>query len=42
MKNILVIEELYRKIRTLSLTADEFKKLSLNLDQHPQFVLWQL
>ncbi|MCF8069570.1 MAG: winged helix-turn-helix domain-containing protein [Desulfobacterales bacterium] len=30
-----------RKIRTLSLTADEFKKLAPNLDQRPQFVLWQ-
>jgi len=30
-----------RKIRTLSLTADELKKLSPNLDQRPQFILWQ-
>lgn len=30
-----------RKIRTLSLTADEFKKLAPNLDQRPQFILWQ-
>jgi hypothetical protein len=30
-----------RKIRTLTLTADEFKKLALNLDQRPQFILWQ-
>lgn len=30
-----------RKIRTLSLTADEFKRLAPNLDQRPQFILWQ-
>ncbi len=31
-----------RKIRTLTLTADEFKRLAPNLDQRPQFILWQL
>lgn len=30
-----------RKIRTLSLTDNEFKKLAPNLDQRPQFILWQ-
>jgi hypothetical protein len=30
-----------RKIRTLTLTADEFKRLAPNLDQRPQFILWQ-
>lgn len=30
-----------RKIRTLPLTADEFKWLAPNLDQRPQFILWQ-
>ncbi len=31
-----------RKIRTLSLTTDEYKKLAPNLDNRPNFVLWQL
>ncbi len=30
-----------RKIRTLALNSDEFKKLAPNLNQRPQFVLWQ-
>lgn len=30
-----------RKIRTLTLTSIEFEKLTHNLDQHAQFVLWQ-
>ena len=30
-----------RKIRTLSLTADEYVQLAPNLDNRPSFVLWQ-
>lgn len=30
-----------RKIRTLTLTSDEFKRLAPNLDKRPQFILWQ-
>jgi Fe2+ or Zn2+ uptake regulation protein len=30
-----------RKIRTLTLTADEFTNLAPNLDRRPQFILWQ-
>ena len=30
-----------RKIRTLSLTADEYTQLAPNLDNRPNFVLWQ-
>ena len=30
-----------RKIRTLSLTAEEYKQLMPNLDNRPNFVLWE-
>ncbi len=30
-----------RKIRTLVLTADEYKQLAANFDNRPNFVLWQ-
>jgi hypothetical protein len=31
-----------RKIKTLALTADEFKKLAPKLDERPQFILCQI
>ncbi|MCF8069573.1 MAG: hypothetical protein K9L30_13395 [Desulfobacterales bacterium] len=30
-----------RKIRTLSLTTDEYNRLSTNLEKRPHFVLWK-
>lgn len=30
-----------RKIRTLALTVKEYEQLAANLDQRPQFLLWQ-
>lgn len=43
MRDLTIKTEKYidRKLRILALTAEEYKKLSPNLSQRPQFLLWE-